>query len=149
MASFIKKSQEQPSIKELQIDFHAAERANSTLRKDVYLLLVFWSDPAAIASTVNVTMTTPPGSSRAKGEARTTDEDTGSLLDDPPSFDQTILLEDDTVSWEFPGKSKDFNYDEKYRTQTTELLDQGRPFPITLNIKAIMDILTLTLTRSY
>jgi hypothetical protein len=35
---FIKKSREQPSIKELQIDLHATEKANSMLRKDVTLI---------------------------------------------------------------------------------------------------------------
>ncbi|KAI9769312.1 MAG: hypothetical protein M1839_003763 [Geoglossum umbratile] len=112
-------------------------------------------------------MTTVPESSRAKGKTRATGKDDterdlypsidphghrnpkvsfdlqlpGSLPDDPPPFDQTILPDDDTVSWEFPGMSKTFKYDEEYTTQTTAILDQGRPFPTAWDAGAILDFL--------
>jgi hypothetical protein len=38
MEGYVKKSRDQPSVKELQTDLHATQRANESLRKDVTLI---------------------------------------------------------------------------------------------------------------
>ena len=61
---FIKKSREQPSIKELQTDMHATEKANEALRRDVTLI------KNAIGSITDITSTAPSNGVRSKTYAQ-------------------------------------------------------------------------------